>query len=251
MFSLKDNVAIVTGGSGYLGTSHAVHLATAGAKLVIADIRDGSDTVAAVEAAGSEAIWVETDVTDWDSTQAMAARTVEQFGRIDILVNNAALIADMKPWTAITQEEWRKNLDIDLGGMFNCARAVYPFMTERNYGRIVNISSGTMMMGQPMYLHYVSAKAGVIGFTRSLATEVGGDGITVNAIIVGFFPHDFGGAIVEVEELTQMVVGMQAVKRVAKAEDLSPTVVFLASEEARWVTGQAIAVDGGLVRAGG
>lgn len=249
MFSLQDRVAIVTGGSGYLGRSHAVHLARAGARLVIADIRDASETVAAVKEAGSEAVWVETDVADFDSTQAMAAETVELYGRIDILINNAAIVSGIqKPWTMISPEEWRTNLDVDLAGMFLSARAVHPTMVAQGYGRIINISSGTIMLGQPMMLQYVSAKGGVLAFTRSLATEVGGEGITVNALLVGFFPHE---AIESAEQLTEMIVGMQAIHRVGQPEDLSPAIVFLASEEARWITGQALAVDGGLVRAGG
>jgi 3-oxoacyl-[acyl-carrier protein] reductase len=252
MFDLTNRVAVVTGGSGYLGRSHSVHLARAGARIVVADVREGAETVAAVEEAGGKAIWMETDVTSWDSVQEMARQTVEEFGRIDVLVNNAALVSDIqKPWTDISPEEWRRNIDVDLNGMFLCARAVHPAMAEQGVGRIVNISSGTMAMGMPMFLHYVSAKAGVIGFTRSLATEVGPEGITVNALLVGFFPHDFGGGIQGIEEMTEMVVGMQAIKRVGQPEDLSPIVVFLASEEARWITGQAIAVDGGLVRSGG
>lgn len=252
MFDLTGRVAVVTGGSGYLGRSHAVHLARAGADVAIADIRPADETVAAVEAEGRVAFSVETDVADAESTKAMAAAVAERFGRIDVLVNNAAIVAGIqKPWTEITPEEWRRNLDVDLTGMFLCARAVHPFMAARGYGRIVNISSGTMVMGMPDFLHYVSAKAGVIGFTRSLATEVAADGVTVNAVVVGFFPHDFGGGIQGVEELTGAVLGMQAIKRVGEPADLSPAVVFLASEESRWVTGQALAVDGGLVRSGG
>lgn len=252
MFDLTGQVAVVTGGSGFLGRSHAVHLARAGATIVVADLADGSETVDAVQQAGGRATWVEVDVTDPDALASMAQQVSADEGRLDILVNNAALVAGIqKPWTEIAPEEWRRNLDVDLTGMFLAARAVHPVMAERGYGRIINISSGTMVLGMPNFLHYVSAKAGVVGFTRSLATEVAADGITVNALLVGFFPHDFGGGIAGVEELTDAVVGMQAIKRVGDPADLSPAVVFLASEEARWITGQAIAVDGGLVRSGG
>lgn len=251
MGRLDNRVAIVTGSSGYLGRSHAVFLAREGAKIVVADIADGSETVKAVEAAGGEAIWVNTDVSSADSTQAMAQATLDRFGRIDVLVNNAAIVANIsKPWTDITPDEWRRNIDVDLTGMFLCARAVYPSMRAAGYGRIVNISSGTMVLGFPNFLHYVSAKAGVIGFTRSLATEVGPDNITVNAVIVGLYPHEIPG-LENIEEMAQQVMAMQALKRIAQPEDLSPAIVFFSSEESGWVTGQALAVDGGLVRSGG
>jgi len=136
--------------------------------------------------------------------------------------------------------------------MFVCARAVFPAMREQRSGRIINISSGTMVLGFPNFLPYVSAKAGVIGFTRSLASEVGEYDINVNAIIVGLFPHEFAGIPPEaMEQMTQQVIAMQALKRVGDPNDLSRVVVFLASDDSRWITGQAIAVDGGLVRAGG
>ncbi|MGK2850876.1 MAG: SDR family oxidoreductase [Candidatus Limnocylindrales bacterium] len=183
-------------------------------------------------------------------TKAVAQRGAARRFRANLLLVGVVDTPSQKPWTEFTPEEWDRNLAIDLKGMFICARAVYPTMQQQQSGRIVNISSGTMMIGMPNFLPYVSAKAGVIGFTRSLATEVGGDNITVNAVIVGLYPHEIAG-LDNMEAMTEMVKGMQALKRIGQPDDLSPAVVFLASDDARWITGQAIAVDGGLVRSGG
>jgi len=250
---LDGKVAIVTGAAGYLGRSHCVHLAQEGATVVVTDIVDGGATVDAVKGAGGDAVFTQLDVTSWEDAQRVARETVERFGRIDILVNNAALTANIqKPWTEFTPEEWDRNLAVDLKGMFVCARAVFPTMREQRYGKIINISSGTMVLGFPNFLPYVSAKAGVVGFTRSLATEVGEFDINVNTLLVGLFPHEFAGIPPEaMEQMTQQVMTMQVFKRVADPADLSRVVAFLASDDARWITGQAIAVDGGLVRAGG
>lgn len=248
---LVGKVAIVTGAAGYLGTSHCLHLARAGAKVVVTDIVDGQATVNAVKQAGGEAMFVRVDVTSTEDTQRMAAEALKAYGRIDILVNNAALVAgSQKPWTEFTAEEWDRNLAIDLKGMFLCARAVFPAMQKQQSGRIINISSGTVKLGFPNLLPYVSAKAGAIGFTRTLATELGPHNITVNAILVGLFPHDIAG-FENMGEISAQVLAMQALKRIGKPDDLSPSVVFLASDAGGWITGQAIAVDGGLVRSGG
>ena len=248
---LAGKVAIVTGAAGYLGTSHCVHLARAGAKVVVTDIVDGQETVDVVKKAGGEAIFVRVDVSSQEDTLRMAAEALKAYGRIDILVNNAALVAgSQKPWIEFTPEEWDKNLAVGLKGMFLCARAVFPAMQKQQSGRIINISSGRVMYPIPNALPYVSAKAGAIGFTRVLATEVGLHNITVNAILVGLYPHEVEG-FENMEELSAQAISLQALKRIGKPEDLSPAVVFLASEEGGWITGQALAVDGGLVRAGG
>ena len=252
MGRLDDRVAIVTGGAGYLGKSHSLHLAREGARVVVADIADGTSTVSAIKEEGGDAIWVRTDVTDEESTKGMAQATLEQYGRIDILINNAALIGEKpKHFTEISLEEWKRSLDVDLTGMFLCAQAVAPAMKEAGYGRMVNISSCRELVGGANQLAYVSAKAGVIGLTRALATELGDFGVTVNSVLPGLYDRalDASGAIggPRTEERRQM----QAIKRYGDAGDLSPAVVFFASEEARFITGQALAVDGGLVRSGG
>jgi 3-oxoacyl-[acyl-carrier protein] reductase len=247
---LDDRVAIVTGGAGYLGRFHALHLASEGAAVVIADIGNGSEVATEIVASGGRAIAVTADVADEASVKEMVDATVREYGRIDVLVNNAAIVKDIqKPWTDITADEWRRNIDVDLTSMFLCSRAVFPTMKDQSYGRIINISSGTVVLGFPNFLHYVSAKSGVVGFSRALASEVGEDNITVNTIMVGLFPHDLPG--IDIETITEQCKAMQAIKRVGKPEDLSAAIAFFASAEAGWITGQAIAVDGGLVRTGG
>lgn len=250
---LKGRVAIVTGATGYLGRHHCIHLAREGARVVAADVVDGQATVDAVEGEGGEAIFMELDVTDQDGAQRVADETLRAFGRIDVLVNNAGIQSNIvKPWTEFTPEDWDRKLSVDLKGSFICARAVFPAMKARRYGKIINTASGVMLLGTRNFLTHVSAKAGVVGLTRALATEVGEYDINVNAIIVGGFPRKRPGVPEEVmEQAIQRTVAIQTFKRVADPNDLSRVVVFLASDDSRWITGQAIAVCGGTVRTGG
>ena len=252
MGRLDNRVAIVTGGSGYLGKSHSLHLAREGARVVVADIVDGAGTVSAIKEEGGDAVWVRTDVTDEESTKGLAQATLDQFGRIDILVNNAALIGqNSKPFTEISLEEWQRNIDVDLTGMFLCAKAIVPAMKEAGYGRMVNISSCRALVGGANQFHYVSAKAGVIGLTRALATELGEFGITVNAVLPGLYDRDLEATGTISRPRTEERRQQQAIKRYGEASDLSPAIVFFASDDAGFITGQALAVDGGGVRSGG
>lgn len=250
---LKDRVAIVTGAAGYLGTSHCIHLAREGAKVVVADFVNGQATVDAVKEEGGEAVYLKLDVTNQEDAEHVADETVKTFGRIDILVNNAGLQgAIVKPWTEFTPEDWDRKLGVDLKGSFLCARAVFPTMKAQRYGKIINTASGVVLLGSRNFLTHVSAKAGVIGFTRALATEVGEYDINVNAVIVGGFPRRIPGVSEEaMEQAIQRTLALQTFKRVAQPKDLSRVVVFLASDDSRWITGQAIAVCGGTVRTGG
>jgi 3-oxoacyl-[acyl-carrier protein] reductase len=197
-----------------------------------------------VRAAGGQALGVTADVADRASVEAMAEQVVRGLGGIDILVNNAA-IYPLRPWTEITEEEWDSVLAINLKGYFLCARACRDSMAARGYGRIVNLSSITYMIGFKGLLSYVASKGGVVAFTRALAREVGPDGITVNAIAPGAFPTDAEKIHPNPEQYTQWILEQQSLKRRGTPEDIGNAVVVLASDAASFITGQTIVVDGG------
>jgi NAD(P)-dependent dehydrogenase (short-subunit alcohol dehydrogenase family) len=245
---LKDRVAIVTGAARGLGRVYALRLAKEGAKVVVADILDGKETVDAVAAQGGEALYVNTDVTSEQSTQEMARKVVERFGRIDILINNAALFADLvkKPFWEIPVSEWDKVMAINLKGPFLCAKAVYPQMKKQGKGKIVNVSSGTFYKGLPHFLHYVVSKGGNVALSRSMAREVGDAGINVNTIAPGYTETEFlKENPQDPPEVTKMAAASRCIKRPETPEDLTGTIVFLSSDDSDFITGQTILVDGG------
>jgi NAD(P)-dependent dehydrogenase (short-subunit alcohol dehydrogenase family) len=245
---LKDKVAIVTGSARGLGRAYALRLAKEGAKVVVADILDGRETVDAVKAQGGEALYVQTDVTSEESTQEMARKVVEQFGRIDILVNNAALFADLvkKPFWEIPVAEWDKVMAVNVKGPFLCAKAVYPQMKKQGKGKIINVASGTFYKGLPHFLHYVVSKGGNVAITRSMARELGDAGINVNCIAPGYTETEFlKDHPQDPAEVTKMIIGGRCIRRPETPEDLTGTVVFLSSDDSDFITGQTILVDGG------
>ncbi|HEX2386409.1 MAG TPA: 3-oxoacyl-ACP reductase family protein [Candidatus Binatia bacterium] len=246
---LKDKVAIVTGGGIGIGRAYCLALAREGAKVVAADIQEGEAKRVAeeIKKSGGEAMAVPVDVTSPEKTRAMADAALKRYGRIDILVNNAALYSAIKkkPFMEIDEEEWDRVMAVNIKGLFLCMQAVYPAMKRQGKGKIINISSGTALGGTPFYLHYVTSKAGVIGFTRALARELGGDNICVNAITPGLTissPQQEGTLTPE-----QMADRRKkrSFQRDQKPEDLVGTVVFLASDDSDFITGQTINVDGG------
>jgi NAD(P)-dependent dehydrogenase (short-subunit alcohol dehydrogenase family) len=245
---LKDKVAIVTGSARGLGRAYALRLAKEGAKVVVADVLDGTETVDAITAQGGEALYVRTDVTSEESTREMAAKTLERFGRIDALVNNAALFADLikKPFWEIPVAEWDKVMAINLKGPFLCAKAVYPQMKKQGKGKIINVASGTFFKGLPHFLHYVVSKGGNVAITRSMAREVGDAGINVNCIAPGYTETEFlKDHPQDTPEATKAIMGSRCIKRAETPDDLSGTVVFLCSGDSDFITGQTIVVDGG------
>ena len=243
---LEDKVVIVTGGAKGIGRAYCLGMAAEGAHVVVADVADPKSIVQEVEARGAQALGVSCDVSREEDTLRLATETLARFGRVDILVNNAALYGPLKrrPFMEIPIEEWDRVMAINLRGLFLCSRAVFPAMKAQGAGAIINIASGTFFKGVPHYIHYTTSKGGVVGFTRSLARELGEFGIRVNAIAPGFTLS--GENEKNMPDAGKAAnVGMRMLKRAEVPEDLVGTVIFLASDDSRFITGQTIVVDGG------
>jgi 3-oxoacyl-[acyl-carrier protein] reductase len=245
MFDLTDRVAIVTGGGQGIGKVVARAFADAGANVAIAELNAERGAAVAAEL-GNRAIAVTTDVADPASTDAMAAATFDAFGRIDVLVNNAAIFSTlaMRPFWDIPVDEWRQVMDVNVTGCFLAARAVVPAMRAAGRGRIVNFASAAVTMGRPNYTHYTTSKAAVIGMTRSMARELGPDGVTVNAILPGAVFTEIPRATVTPQQ-KQAIVAQQCIPRPSEPADLVGTILFLASDASAFMTGQSLTVDGG------
>jgi 3-oxoacyl-[acyl-carrier protein] reductase len=247
MKRLEDKVAIVTGGASGLGKTFCLALAREGAKLVVADIKEkeAGQTVKGIEAKGGQAISIKTDVTSEEATLAMAEATVKQFGKIDILVNNAALILGItrKPFIEIPPGEWDRLMTVNLKGPFLCARAVFPQMKKQGKGKIINLTSETAFTGSRYMVHYVTSKGGIISFTKSLAVEVGQHGIRVNAIGPGFTDSAASRSIID--DISNYDTRLTPLGRLEVPEDLVGALIFLASDDSDFITGQTLVVDGG------
>jgi len=245
---LTDRVIIVTGGAKGIGKVYSEKLAAANARVVIADIDKGpNDELAeAIVASGGEAISQPTDISDEASAQAMAVAAVAKWGRIDGLVNNASLMSVLgrKPWFEIPLEEWDRVMTVNLRGLFLSCLAVYPQMKAQGSGKIVNIASNRVWDGTPNRLHYTTSKAGVIGFTRALAREVGDDNITVNAVSPGLTMSETQIATTS-NAYAGTALGTKALKRPQVPDDLVGAVMFLLSDASNFMTGQTMNVDGG------
>ena len=243
---LRDRVVIVTGGAKGIGRVYCQGLAAEGAKVVVADVADPKPTVKEVEAAGGQALGVECDVAREEDTRRLATETVARFGRIDVLVNNAAIYGTIKrrPFMEIPVEEWDRVMAVNLRGLFLCARAVFPTMKAQGKGKIINIASSTFFKGVPHYIHYTTSKGGVVGFTRSLARELGEHGIRVNAISPGFTLSGDNEANAS-EESKEANIQARMLRRAEVPADLVGTLVFLASDDSDFITAQTILVDGG------
>ena len=245
---MKGRVAIVTGAGQGLGRAFAHGFAAQGAVPVIAEINEDKGRAVAAETGG---LYVRTDVSDPASADAMARSALEAYGRIDVLVNNAAIFStlEMRPFDEIPVDEWERVLRVNLTGPFLCARAVAPAMRKAGWGRIINIASAAVSLGRPNYLHYIASKAGLAGMTSSLARELGPHGITVNAILPGATFTEIPRKTVTPEQ-KKAIVGMQCIPRPEVPQDLVGVVLFLASPASGFVTGQALTVDGGATHRG-
>ncbi len=247
MLDLTGKVALVTGGARGIGRAIALKLAQQGAAVVVnyqSNAGAADEVGAAIQAGGGKAAAVQGDVRDAEAAQAMVKAATSAFGRLDILVNNAGTTRDML-LPMMKAEDWDVVLDTNLKGTFHVTKAAMRPMLRQKSGRIINITSMAGVSGNAGQANYSAAKAGMIGFTKSVAKEIGSRGITVNAVAPGFIPTDLTASVPA--ELIEKATDMSALKRPGSVEDVANAVVFLASDEAAWITGQVLAVDGGLV----
>lgn len=247
---LENRVAIVTGAGHGIGRAYAARLAAEGAHVVIAEL-DGpaGDTAAAeLRAEGWSVSSVRTDITDQAGLEAMVSEVVAAHGRIDILVNNAAMFSTVpmsrSVFDSIDPDEWDRMMNVNLKGTWLACRAVTPTMRQQGYGKIINISSGTAFKGMATRIHYVTSKAGILGFTKVLARELGADGITVNCVAPG---NTLSEAVPDAATLAlrQGASGDRAIPRVQTANDLVGAIAFFSSSDSDFITGQTLVVDGG------
>jgi len=244
--SMKGRVAIVTGGARGIGRAIVEKLAFLGADVVIADMlvelaEKSSEEISQMTNTKIRAVKV--NVTEGKSASEMIDQTLKEFGKVDILVNNAGITRDTLI-LRMEEADWDAVLDVNLKGAFNCSKAVLRTMMKQRYGRIVNISSVSGQAGQAGQTNYSASKAGLIGFTKALAREVASRMITVNAVAPGFIPTSLTNDLSE--ELKKSILGATPVGRMGKPEEIAAAVAFLASEEAAYITGQVLAVDGGM-----
>jgi 3-oxoacyl-[acyl-carrier protein] reductase len=248
---LTGKVAIVTGAARGLGRAYAEALAREGAAVVAGDVRDCTATVKSIRDAGGRALGAELDVASFDSCKAIAAAAVKEFGRVDALVNNAALYANLKGgrFDQLDEAQWDRVMQVNVKGVWNGCRAVVPLMRAQKSGTVINIASLAAVYGLPYALDYSVSKGAVIAMTRSLARELGRDWIRVNAVapsaVMTEGTKEFFGE--KLEKAAQVIAAGQSLQRNLDTGDLTGTIVYLVSDASRFVTGQTLMVDGGTV----
>ncbi len=243
---LEGRTAIVTGGSSGIGRATSLRLAADGARIVVADVnaQGGEETAEMVRGSGAEAIFVETNVTESSGVESMVAHALDTFQRIDILVNNAGITRD-NLLMRMKEEEWDAVLTVNLKAAFLCTKAVCRPMMKARSGRIVNIASVVGLMGNAGQANYSASKAGIIGLTKTTARELAPRNITSNAVAPGFIDTDMTKKLTE--EVRERLMAQVPLGALGQPEDVASSVAFLSSDDAAYVTGQVIVVDGGMV----
>lgn len=249
--SVEGKVVIVTGAARGIGQEYVRSLAAAGARPVAADLNDCADTIDLAKAAGGQALGVKCNITDAGSTDAMVRAATDAFGRVDGLINNAALYGGLRGgrFEAIAETDWDAAMAVNVKGIWNCCKSAVPAMRASGSGSIINIASLAATFGTPFVLHYTTSKAAVIGMTRGLARELGRDNIRVNAVapsaVITEGTREFFAN--KLDKALDVVKAGQAIQRNLQPGDLSGTILWLLSDTSAFVTGQTISVDGGTV----
>ena len=245
MNGLKDRIAVVTGGADGIGRATAMRFAQEGAVVVIWDMNEekGKKTAAEINAAGGKASFLKVNTSNFAEVEAASKKVVEQYGKYEILINNAGITRD-STLKKMTPELWQQVIDVNLTGVFYCAKCAADIMTEQGWGRRVNASSVVALYGNFGQTNYVATKAGLIGMTKTMARELGKKGVTVNAVAPGFILTDMVRKMPE--EVLKSMEDKVPVKRLGKPEEIAAAYAFLASDDAAYINGTVISVDGGM-----
>lgn len=248
--NVKDKVVLITGGGQGIGRSYALAFAQAHAKVVIFDThaQNGAAVAEHIQTLGGQALFFQCDVSQPDAVKLALQSVKSQWGSVQVLINNAAIFVTLgrQAFEDIPLAEWEQVMRVNVTGSWVCASAVAADMKSAQWGRIINVSSSTVPLGTPMFMHYVTSKSAVIGMTRAMATELGPYGITVNCVLPGLTDTEVDNPG-RTDAMRKKIIDMQCVKRIGRPDDMVGTMLFLASDASAFVTGQSIAVDGGSV----
>ena len=248
---MKNKVVIVTGAARGLGQKYAIELSKAGALVVAADINSCEETKKLIEEKGSECLSIELDVTNYNSCEDLVAKTLQNYKKIDVLVNNAALYGTLKSsrFEDIDPKQWDQAMSVNVKGVWNCCRAVVPTMRKQKSGSIINIASLAAIYGMPYAADYATSKAAVLGLTRVIAREVGKDGIRVNSVAPSMVKTESAEEFLgeKAERGFEVIAKGQILQKTLEVDDIYGTILYLASDQSKFVTGQTLMVDGGSV----